>query len=93
MSSDTIDLVQLKAAIAKDLALVELEAGRLEEMARKARAVASASQVRLAKGESVGSLVTISAADLDMQASRVARRIDHMMALIEVAFLVEGGGL
>ena len=93
MGDEGLTVERLRAAIKRDLELLETEASRLAEMAHKARAVATTALVRLEKGHSVLDLPSVSAADLDMQASRVARRVDHLQAITEVAFLAEGGSL
>jgi hypothetical protein len=88
-----VDMVHLRAAIAKDLELIEDYAAELFVMVERCRATVSKNIFRIRNGQSVANQASLFASDLDMQASRVARRIDHMQALVEVAYLAEACGL
>jgi hypothetical protein len=83
--SDPVDTVQLRLAIRKDLMLVQEYANLLEAMAAKCNDAALRCRLMLDGGCPAMDLAIPSAADLDMAASRAARRIDHLQALLEVA--------
>ena len=81
------DAIAEKHQVAVSLvASVRVELDRLENSLRR-------DSVRLAAGESAGSLCTSSSADLDMACNRLGRYLDYITALGEVAFANEGGAL
>lgn len=84
--------VGVREAIRADVALV-LE--RVEAVRRELAWVESMARrnlVRLDAGEQVGNVVTAGGDAVDHACLSLVRRIDHMSALVEVAYANEGGG-
>ena len=91
--STKVDAVKLRQAIRRDSQLAQEQAIKLIQMAQGLIACEVRNIDKLDSGRSIGDLGLGGSADLGMQASRLARRLDHMSALIEVAYLAEQGDL
>lgn len=93
MGDKGVDVQKLREAIKRDLELVKEYAEKLRQYAVQCDAIAENNIARLRDGVPAGNLTSFPTTDLDAAASRLARRGDHYQALVEVAYLAEGGEL
>ena len=84
-----LDMTGLRAAIKRDALLVNEEAEKLIALAERMKAANAFNMTTIDEGTTLLDSRCLFASDLDMQASRLARRVDHQAALIELAIACE----
>lgn len=84
-----LERVPVRDAIRRDCELVFEAADRVRSALSELESMARRNMARVASGESAGGLAVSGADTLDMACLAMVRRIDHMSALVEVAFANE----